>query len=767
MKLFCIKIFKVSIWIHLCLLALIISTSCQPESDTVRSPVFDQHRTWTHYGGGPDQSKYVILDEINKSNVGQLEEAWYYPTSDNSTYHYNPIIIDGIMYVLANNYSLVALDAETGEEIWIHTGLRGISRRGINYWESEDREDRRLIFQMNNYLQAIDAQTGKSVLDFGEEGLVDLKEELDRDPGTLARVQSGMPGVIFENLIILGSSTGENYVGTPGHVRAYDVVTGENVWTFRTIPHPGEYGYDTWPEDAYKYIGGTNVWSEMSVDEERGIAYLPTGSPTYDFYGADRIGQNLFSNSLVAVDARTGERLWHYQIIHHDLWDYDLSSAPQLLTINHNGTERDVVALATKHGFLFVFDRETGEPIFDIEEKPVPPSNVPGEEAWPTQPHPVELPPFSPQTMTSEDINPYFMDDEEREEWIEKIDRLEELARTGPFVPLSHEYETLMMPGIFGGSNWGSTAANPEEGIMYILNVIWPSFFQPLERREFEPDAEEDVEQITGGPIARGRHVYEQHCRACHGVDQEGSGGVPSLDGLENRFSFQDFQQITTSGQGEMPAFSFLEEDEIMDIYRFLGGSRDGAIIEPPDGPLVASGGAPGGQQQRSGPGQSGPFGIPYPEDVEAPDVRYFNPDLGLLYPYVISPPWYTIVAYDLNEGDIKWERPLGQDKYLTEKNVENSSVLRSQRHGMIVTSSGLLFSTARDGRVYAFDAENGEELWSAELPTGTEGLPSLYEVNGRHYLVVTATTPVRWGRDSRPEDPPPGGYVVFALPDE
>ncbi len=341
---------------------LIISAGCKNDSENT-------HTTWTDYGGGPDQSKYVALDEINKANVSELQVAWKYSTDDDRVYQWNPIVVDSIMYVLAKNNSLVALNAATGKEIWIHANLRGIAGRGINYWESKDRKDRRLLFQMNNYLQAIDALTGKSILSFGTNGLVDLKEGLGENSKTIARAQSGTPGKIFENLLLLGSAPGEGYVSTPGHCRAFDVVTGKLAWIFHTIPQPGEFGYDTWPKDAYKYIGGVNTWGEISVDEKRGIAYFPLGSPTYDYYGGDRIGSNLYGNSLLALDARSGKRVWHYQTVHHDLWDYDLSAAPQLITVNHKGKKIDAVAVAAKTGFLFVFDRGTGEPLMANRRK--------------------------------------------------------------------------------------------------------------------------------------------------------------------------------------------------------------------------------------------------------------------------------------------------------------------------------------------------------------------------------------------------------------
>jgi quinoprotein glucose dehydrogenase len=406
------------------------------------------HTTWTHYAGSPDQSKYFNGSDITKENVSQLKVAWIYPSGDDQAYTFSPIIVDTVMYVMGKNFSLIAISVVTGSEIWIHSKMQGITRRGINYWESPDKKDKRLIFTLNNTLQAIDALTGKTITSFGHEGYVDLRVGLDRDPTSIRRMQSQMPGVIFDDLLILGSSPGESYFSPPGHVRAYNVVTGKRAWTFHTIPHPGEFGYETWPKDAYKYVGGVNVWSEITVDPDRGIAYLPIGSPTFDFYGGDRLGSNLFGNSLVALDARTGERLWHYQTVHHDLWDYDLAPAPQLLTVNHNGKAIEAVAIATKHGFVFVFDRVTGEPLFPIEEKPFPPSEMPGEEAWPTQPI-SSLPSFTRHEVTRETLNPYFSDSI-KQLWQKRL----EPARSGLYVPPSDLYETVMMPGALGGANF-------------------------------------------------------------------------------------------------------------------------------------------------------------------------------------------------------------------------------------------------------------------------------------------------------------------------
>src|SRR3984957_11725141 len=377
----------------------------------------NEHKTWREYGSGPDNSKFVNLNQITKANVDRLAVAWEYPTQDATSYLFNPIVVGKVMYVLARNNSLVALDATTGKEIWIHAHLPGISTRGINYWESKDHQDQRLIFQINHYIEEIDARTGKSILTFGDKGLVDLRVGLGRPIETVTRIGSNTPGRVFEDLIVVGSATGESYMSPPGDLRAYNVKTGKMAWIFHTVPHPGEPGYETWPKDAWKYIGGTNTWGEITLDEKTGIMYFPTGSPTYDLYGGDRIGKDLYADCLLAIEARTGKLIWYFQDVHHDLWDYDLTSAPQLITIRHDGKLIEAVAQAGKTGFLYVSDRATGKPVWPIEERPVPKSDVPGEQAWPTQPFPTAPPPFARQKFTADDLDPYLMTPELRAIW--------------------------------------------------------------------------------------------------------------------------------------------------------------------------------------------------------------------------------------------------------------------------------------------------------------------------------------------------------------
>lgn len=728
--------------------------------------------SWPDYGGAPDQSKFILAKDITKQSVSKLAVAWTYPTGDERAYQFNPVIVDNVMYLLAKNSSLVAIDVVTRKELWIHANLRGITNRGINYWQSRDGKYRRLLFTLEDTLQAIDARTGKSITAFGKAGVVDLREGLGRDPASVRRVSSATPGRVFENLIILGSSPGEGYFSAPGHIRAYDVLSGKLAWTFHTIPQPGEFGYDTWPKDAWKYAGGVNVWGEITLDAKRGIAYFPVASPTYDYYGADRIGMNLFSDCLLALDARTGQRLWHFQMVHHDLWDYDPTAAPQLITVRKDGKKIDAVAQATKQGFVFVFDRVTGKPVWPIEEREVPKSEVPGEQAWPTQPFST-LPPSARQLVKADDLTPWLINDAERAAWRERISR----ARTGLFNPPALT-ETAAIPGAVGGTNWGNTAANPADGMLYLLNQDFPSFY----KLQVQDEESLKAARARFGPpspekIRRGQDIYEESCAMCHGKDRGGTPAAPSLLTVGTQIGFPQLKRTVVYGNGRMPPIGHLTDEQISDILAFLGGgakprfrgSDADAALPVPAGPVVASGGAP----RAPLPPANGPVGMQdYPEGVDHPPLRYFT-DYGLGYPYLLAPPWSTIVAYDLNRGVIKWRKPLGQDRDVAAAGGKNTGVPRgAQRQGMIVTSTGIVFSTGRDGVLYAFDADDGEVLWSAELPMGTEGLPAAYQVKGRTYIVVNATTPHTWGLNSResgigsPEPLGKGGYVVFAVPD-
>jgi glucose dehydrogenase len=436
------------------------------------APAHRSFDSWKSYGGGVDSSQYSSLKQINKANVKQLQVAWTFPVGGNTTT--NPLVVDGVMYVprAGQNAAIVALDAATGKEMWSNPG--GTSSRGMNYWESPDRSDRRLVVINGGFIKEISTQTGETVSRFGDNGRVDPTLESDR---VVARI-GGNPGRIYKDTIIVSlPASGANYDSTPGDVRAYDVRTGKLKWTFHSVPEPGEFGADTWPAETLKAAaGGVHNWNEMTVDEENGIVFVPFGTARYDFYGGNRKGNDLFANSLVALDANTGQRLWHYQLVHHDLWDYDIPTAPKLLTVRHSGRNVDAVAQPTKHGFLFVFNRKTGEPLWPIEERAVPQSDVPGEYSSPTQPFPTLPPPFARQSFTEKDINPLLTPEQKTA----AIQRLRDSRNEGLFTPPSMK-GSIELPGHNGGANWGSSAVDPTKGTMYIVSKELPTLLRITE----------------------------------------------------------------------------------------------------------------------------------------------------------------------------------------------------------------------------------------------------------------------------------------------
>ena len=589
------------------------------------------HTTWSDYGGAADSAQYSALKQIDRHNVARLEVAWRFSTGDHLRYDFNPLMAHGVLYVLAKRNSIVALNAATGKEIWSYTpdppaGV--ITHRGINYWESADGSDRRLLLAIDHELRAIDARTGKALASFGVNGRVNLKEGLGRDPKTLTLVQSTTPGRVFDNLIVLGSATNQGYGSAPGDIRAFDVRTGKLVWTFHTIPHPGEYGYETWPKDAWRIVGGANVWGEMSIDEKRGILYAPTASAKYNFWGADRKGADLFADCLLALDARTGRRLWHFQMVHHDIWDYDNATAPKLLTVRHEGRSIDIVAQPGKQGFLWVFDRVTGEPLWPIEERPVPKSDMPGEETWPTQPFPTRPPPFARQKFTADDVNPY-LSPEDRAKF---RDMILSARNEGLFTPPSTR-GTVEMPGNNGGANWSGAAADSAAGMLYLVSKDLPAVLK-LER---DPKAPEGQVRYTSG----------------------------------------------------------------------------------------------------------------------------FNMFTGTNGLSMIGPPWTVLTAYDLNTGTIKWRMPLGDVPELAVKGIHDTGT-QYPKVGPVVTAGGLLFTGTRDRRVRAFDVSTGKLLWEREVPMALEGMPAVYQVNGREYIVFCASAQA--GLTPATQTNIDGEYIAFAL---
>jgi quinoprotein glucose dehydrogenase len=637
--------------------SFVVSVSFVIGSAQPRGP--QPYTTWQQYGGSADTMQYSALTEINKTNVARLEQAWFLPVPDQSgTLGFNPTVVDGVMFVMGPETTILAVDATNGKRIWAHAidGVNPGSRamRGVTYWESRDRSDRRIIFGAGGTLRAIDARTGQPVTGFGDNGRIDMRAGGIRPLGN----PSGTPVRVFENLIITGSNTGENYGSTPGDLRAFDIVTGKLVWTFHTIPYPGEYGYDTWPESAWKWAGGVNAWGEISIDEKRGIAYFPLGSPTHDMFGGDRKGANLFGNCLLALDARTGKRLWHFQTVHHDLWDYDLTTAPKLLTVRHNGSSVDIVAQATKFGLLYVFNRVTGESLWSIEERAVPKSDVPGEESFPTQPFPTAPPPFARLKLGPEDINPHV--DAAEQEHLRDI--LKQARNEGLFTPQTLTRSQISIPGELGGSNWAGSAADPTTGMLYVRTADQP---------------------------------------AIHKLRQASADGTPT-------------NAAANPNQRRTP----LPVIEGLDRY-------------------------------------TGPLG------------SMFRASNGLP---AISPPWAELVAYDLNQGSIKWRAPLGSVRALAAKGIRNTgNAQRVHRNGPVVTAGGLIFiGTNGDGTVRAFDKDTGAVLWERALDANPEGMAAVFEVGGREYVVFCASH----YPDVDPKNiaifpgkPEAQGYYVFALP--
>ena len=688
------------------------------------------YRTWQEYGGGPDSAQYSALQQINRSNVKQLKVAWTYSTGDSNRYAFNPVEIDGIAYVMAKNNSIVALDARTGKELWAHPTdptTQLITKRGLNYWESKDRTDRRLFFAVTNKLQAIDARSGQSIESFGARGCVDLREGLGRDPASIVLVQSLTPGRVFEDLLILGSATNQEYESAPGDIRAYDVRTGKLAWSFHTVPHPGEAGYETWPKDAWKTIGGANAWGELSVDTVRGIVYVPTGSPKYNFYGANRPGANLYGDCLLALDARTGKRLWHFQMVHHDIWDYDNETAPKLLTLRHNGKLVDAVAVVGKEGFVWVFDRVTGEPFWPIEERPVPKSNIPGEETWPTQPVPVKPPPLARQKFTVDDLSPFIENATER---AHIKDEMQSARNEGMFTPPGVQ-NTIQMPGNNGGANWGGAAIDPQAGLLYVVSKDMPAMLKLERETEIEAPANGSAEE-------RGLALYQSKCQICHHADLKGQPpAVPALVKVGSRRSAAQVQSTIIHGQGLMPAFGSLSETQLQQLTAFLFRKDQGAPLEASGGGKATHPSASGESRYRSG------FG-------------FMTTSTGLS---PIKPPWTSLTAYDLNEGTIQWKIPLGEVPELAAKGFHETGS-HFPKVGPVVTAGGLIFTGTRDRKVRALDGRTGAILWEAETPSALEGMPAIYEAGGREYVLFCAAA------DSTMQgNPKHGAYVAFALP--
>lgn len=695
---------------------------------------------WRVTGGDPANSRYSPLAQINRDNVHELEVAWVYHTGDageRTQMQATPIIVDGVLYTTSPMLDVIALRADTGEELWRFDptggkGQPGGANRGVTYWE--DGEERRIFVAANRRLYALDARSGRPIPTFGDSGWVDLAAGLgvDRDepdphenPYGSGSLIATSPGVIYRDLLIIGSRVSEGEGALPGHIRAFDARTGEVRWVFRTVPEAGAYGRDTWPEAEPSYRrGGANSWAGMTVDVERGIVYAPTGSASPDFWGGGRRGANLFANSLLALDAATGERLWHFQAVHHDLWDRDLPAAPNLLRVARDGAQVDAVAQISKQGFVFLFDRVTGEPLFPIEERPVPPSPLAGEEAWPTQPFPLKPAPFARQGMTEEDLTR-----RTPEAHGAVLARFRTLRRPATlFTPPSVE-GTIILPGFDGGGEWGGAAVDPERGILYVnaSDVPWIAAMEPVGRP-------------PGASVPRtGGEVYTAFCAGCHGADRQGDGDrTPSLQDVAERLSVGEIRGVIHDGRGFMPSFGNLPEAEIRAVIAYLrGDSADAVVAEAVEG---------------ESPRQARRQQSPSPYRFRGYE-RWQDPD-GLP---AIRPPWGTLSAIDLNTGEYLWRIPLGEHPAVTDPAVQPTGT--EQYGGPIAIAGGLLFIAATlDEKFRAVDRETGEILWETTLPAAGYATPATYMVNGRQYVVVAAGGG-KLGTKSG------DAYVAFALP--